>query len=1228
MDVELCAPGDLQHAMALARAYERRGQYADGRSPRSASRVPPAATPAASAAGAPPAASASATQRTPPATFRRLSATEMEERRRQGLCFNCDEPFVRGHRCQRLFYLEVVDEDVTTDDTAPATSDEEEAPVISLLAMTGLHKPGTMHIPVTIQGRRLIALLDTGSTHNFLNTAVLGDIDWPLAACRDLRVTVANGDKVACRGRAARVPMHIASEQFAADFYAIPLDGFDVVLGVAFLCTLGPVIWDFDQLHLTFRREGRRVQWRGVGPVARQPRLAALAVRDQPLLDDLLGSFADVFATPTGLPPARACDHRIHLRPGTPPVAVRPYRYAQLQKDELERQVAAMLAQGIIRTNTSAFSAPVLLIKKHDQSWRFCIDYRALNDATAKDKFLIPVVDELLDELHGAHFFTKLDLRSGYHQVRMHVSDIEKTAFRTYHGHFEFLVMPFGLTNVPATFQALMNDSWSAHLQHLNAVVDALRAHSLFIKRSKCSFGAESVAYLGHVVSADDVAMDMDKVEAVASWPRPRSTRGLRGFLGLAGYYRKFIRDFVLVAAPLNALLRKDAFLWSPEAKAAFEALKRALSMAPVLQLPDFTKPFIVECDASGMGFGAVLQGAGPLAYISRPFAPRHLKISAYERELIGLVQAVRHWRPYLWGRHFLIRTDHFSLKFLLDQRLSTVPQHQWMSKLFGYDFTVEYRPGRLNTVADALSRRDADVGEATSALAPAAEPLVASLTVSGSTLQLYADLAEESATNPACVQLRDQLARGDLGAPWREHSGLLLHGFRVFVPPSSAFLPHILQLAHAAHEGIQKTLHRLRASFYIERDRAALRAFVRACPTCQHYKTESLQPAGLLQPLEVPSQVWADISMDFIEGLPRVHGKSVILTVVDRFSKCAHFIALGHPYTATSVARAFFNEIVRLHGLPASIVSDRGLVFTSAVWRDLFKMSGVKLRMSTAFHPQTDGQSEVTNRTIAMYLRCITGDRPRAWVDWLPWAEYCYNTAYHTALRATPFQVVYGREPPALGTYRDGSARTQTVDDMLHDRDLFLSEVRDRLLQAQVYSKRQYDSSHRALEFQVDDWIWLRLLHRQAASLVPRSNAKLGPRYAGPFQVTERIGQVAYHLKLPEGARIHDVFHVGLLKPFHGAPPVETPPLPPMEHGRLLPVPSKVFRAQLRRGVWHVLVHWAGDDEANATWEPLEQFQSTYPTTQLADEPFLEARRDVMTGISYSRRHRNNQSG
>ena len=267
-------------------------------------------------------------------------------------------------------------------------------------------------------------------------------------------------------------------------------------------------------------------------------------------------------------------------------------------------------------------------------------------------------------------------------------------------------------------------------------------------------------------------------------------------------------------------------------------------------------------------------------------------------------------------------------------------------------------------------------------------------------------------------------------------------------------------------HEGVQKTLQRLRASFATPNDNRLVREFIRGCSVCQRNKTEHLHPAGLLQPLEIPSVVWADIAMDFVEGFPKVGGKSVVLTVVDRFSKYAHFLALGHPYSATSVAKAFFDQIVRLHGLPASIVSDRDPVFTSNLWQELFQLSGTKLRLSSAFRPQTDGQSEVTNRIITIYLRCLAGDRPKSWLRWLPWTEYCYNTSFQTALKASPFQVVYGREPPPMIPFQPGSARVVALDRQLRDRDAFLAEIRDRLLQAQSLMKQSHDAHQRVVEF------------------------------------------------------------------------------------------------------------------------------------------------------------------
>ncbi|WVZ71004.1 hypothetical protein U9M48_019631 [Paspalum notatum var. saurae] len=755
-----------------------------------------------------------------------------------------------------------------------------------------------------------------------------------------------------------------------------------------------------------------------------------------------------------------------------------------------------MIEQGIVRRSDSPFSSPVLLVMKPNGTWRFCVDYRALNALTVKDAFPIPVVDELLDELHSARFFSKLDLRSKYHQVRMRPEDVHKTA--------------------------------------LGRITFELRRHQLFVKRAKCAFGVSSIAYLGHVISAAGVAMDSAKVQAILDWPAPRSARAVRGFLGLAGYYRKFVHNYSTVAAPLSALLKKDGFTWDDAAAAAFAALKTAVTTAPVLAMPDFSKLFIVECNASSHGFGAVLvQDGHPVAFFSRPIAPRHRSLAAYERELIGLVQAVRHWRPYLWGRRFVVKTDHYSLKYLLDQRLATIPQHHWVGKLLGFDFSVEYRSGATNTVADALSRRDTvEEGEL--------------LAISAPRFDFIARLRHAQATDPALVAIHDEVQAGTRAAPWAVADDMVTYDGRLYIPPASPLLQEILAAVHDdGHEGVQRTLHRLRRDFHFPNMRRLVQEFVRACATCQQYKSEHLHPAGLLQPLP-----------------------TVILSVVDRFSKYCYFIPLAHPYTAESVAPPFFTDIVRLHGIPQSIVSDRDPVFTSAFWRELMRLMGTKLLMSSAFHPQMDGQTEAANRVIIMYLRCFTGDRPRQWLRWLPWAEYFYNTAYQSSLHETPFRVVYGRDPPSIRSYEPGETRVAAVAQEMEDRDAFLADVRYRLEQARAVQKCHYDRLHRPVSYQVGDWAFLRLRQRAAASLPRSATGKLKPRFVDPYRVAELINDVAVRLELPPGARLHDVFHVGVLKKFIGTPPAAPPALPTIHHGAVVPEPLRVTHARLARGV------------------------------------------------------------
>nr|GEV63184.1 Ty3/gypsy retrotransposon protein [Tanacetum cinerariifolium]GEV63232.1 Ty3/gypsy retrotransposon protein [Tanacetum cinerariifolium] len=929
--------------------------------------------------------------------------------------------------------------------------------------------------------------------------------------------------------------------------------------GVAWLATLGPHLADYSSAIIKFYLDEKFITLTGdmsLSPTQAQfhhfKRLSATDAiaeaytlhcfsmetsSDYPLqvpdsvphdLANILHGFASVFSVPTGLPSSRTQDHSIVLQEGVNAVKVCPYRYLVSQKAQIETMVADMLAHGLIQPSSSPFSAPVLLVRKKD-TWRFCTDYHALNAVTIKDSFSMPTVDELLDELHGSQFFSKLDLRSGYHQILLKPVDRYKTTFRTHHRLYEWLVMPFSLTNAPATFQALMNDvcrlylrkfvlvffddiliyssTWQLHLEHLTVVLRCLQDHHLYAKLSKCAFGQQRIEYLGHIVTAPGVEMDNAKVAAVANWPIPTSVSQLRAFLGLTGYYRRFIRQYASIAHPLTTLLQKNNFQWSQEAQSAFETLKQALLTAPVLVLPNFNKPFIVETDASGQGIRAILSQDGhPISFFSKKLSHRMQQASTYVRELYAITEAVAKFRHYLFGHYFIIRTNHHSLRHISDQTIQTPEQQALLPKLIGYNFRIEYKAGTSNGGADGLSR-------------------CFDFALSTSQATIVKDIQAALATSSLISSIINQVEKDPVAmSSYQVKNGFLYLKNRMVIPPESRDLINkVLVEFHSStlggHAGFLRTYARITNYFFWLGMRRDIHDYIRSCQICQRAKTSQLHPAGLLSPIPIPNQVWEDVAMDFMTGLPNSRG---------------------------------YTTIVKLHGIPRSIVSDRDKIFTSSFWSHIFKLQGTSLNMSSAYHLQSDGQSEVLNKCLELYLRCFVSDNPKAWIEFLPWAEFWYNTAFQTSIGVTPFKVVYGRDPPSAITRSFCDDTPDDVIEQLQKRDALLAQLKINLGRTQARMKKYVDKKRREL-------------------------------------VLQQIGPVAYRLDLPATSRIHPVFHVSFLKPCVGEPSAQYIPLPLLStpEGPLV-YPTQIldsYIVKVKDG-WdiEVLVQW--DGRAEHTWE------------------------------------------
>jgi len=476
--------------------------------------------------------------------------------------------------------------------------------------------------------------------------------------------------------------------------------------------------------------------------------------------------------------------------------------------------------------------------------------------------------------------------------------------------------------------------------------------------------------------------------------------------------------------------------------------------------------------------------------------------------------------------------------------------------------------------------------------------------------------------------KLSDIVKLCDAGTPPSPHytvqNKLLFWKQRLVVPTQHPLIQTILQELHSSpiggHSGIARILARVSSQFYWSGMAQDVKAYVQHCLICQQAKSSTTSPAGLLQPLLIAQQIWEDLAMDFIVGLPPSYGFSVIMVVIDRLSKYAHFCTLKADYSSKHVAEAFMQSIVKLHGMPKSIVSDRDRVFTCNFWQQLCKLSGTTLAMSTAYHPQSDGQSEALNRCLEMYLRCFTVDEPKGWSKMLSWAEYWYNTAFQTSIGMTPFKAVYGRDPPTLPKYEQNATEPPSLQEMMLHRDQTLLCLKQNLIKAQTLMKKYADQKRVHVEFKVGELVFVKLQPYRQHSVALRKNQKLGLRYFGPFPVIQRIGPVAYKLSLPPTAKIHPVFHVSLLKPCKGEHQQPYLPLPLLMH-ELGPViqPLKVLQSRvILRADQHipqVLVQWEALDISKATWEDMSTMQREYPHFNLEDKVDFHGGRNVMNG-------------
>jgi transposase InsO family protein/predicted aspartyl protease len=1052
---------------------------------------------------------------------------------------------------------------------------------------------GSIWLMAIINGRKCPVMIDTGSAISIFNHS----FDSRISPC-DVKAMVANGDNMKLNG-IAELNMRIGSFDYDMEIFIAPevsdnLIGLDVLKKLKCsidLINMKLIIQD-EIIPLYNTTEIGMIALINSLPVACESQsfqlpetissqIASVPAEYRGDVVNLLMEYAELFRTePLGT--SRRFEHRIELM-DPEPIRMMPRRVPLTQYQPMLDEVERMLRLGVIRKSVSPYASPIVLVKKKSGEIRFCVDFRKLNEVTVKDAFPLPHVSDVLEALHGAKFFTTLDLSSGFWQIRVREKDVAKTAFCIQNGHYEFLKMPFGLCNSVSTFQRAMaellepmlykgavvfvddivvySDTIPGLMARLRRVFDLLRSDNLTLHPGKCVLFKTEVKVLGHRVSAEGIRPLNDKVEVVESWPTPKNKRELRAFIGLCSYYRQYVADFAKIAAPLHKLTGKNAqWQWTDRECESFSNLKQALQTTPVLQLFDPNKPVMVDCDSSGYALGGVLvqpdgdNNEKPVAYFSRCLNKAEASYCITRKELLSILVCLRHWKHYLIGRKIIVRTDHSSLTWLRSFKQPESQLARWFSELSQFDIQIVHRPGNKSANADGLSRRPC-IDKCTHC--QRRENREEELCVRSIQIQSEFNWSQEQRKDPDLARIiawkeRDvkpcweEVSGGSpvLKRLWKEWDVLVIQDSilrRVFFKPVGekfqTVIPiqcrsEITKLVHEqGHFGIMRTQISLSDRFYWPCWRSDVRKLVGKCHQCNSRKGPH-EKVRLPERKYLTSEAFERIAVDICGPLPETKNHNrYMLVVTDYFSKWVEPLAIKNQ-EAETVASALINEFIARYGCPTSIYSDRGAQFTSRLVKIICDRLHIQKVNTCPYRPSSNGQCERSNRSLIDALSKVIQNE-KEWDKLLPLVGMYYRASTHRATGVSPALLALGRDLrlPVDVMYPTGPVERVSMPE-------YLERMEDRMTIAAEFARHHMEMDWQSRQSNRSFWNNYRLIdvNKQVyvfRPVIPRGTSfKLAKHWWGPYHVKERINDHLYRVDMGGRNGVQVIHRAHLFQP------------------------------------------------------------------------------------------------